>query len=328
MYYEHLLYTRTTTHDYTALVRPEHATNDEIAALAQLTTHIPDVTWLTPWHPALYCFPLGAYTYLLRHYNSGRLYDNTPIYIVEGIAVPRGNTRDFATHLHRMIILQHDYLDVGATLGDLDTHTPGPSAQHSLRITRVQPPAIPPLDTETIEMMAEHEPDVCLYLPFTEKGLQLLVAVVSSPSIPPLVRFAFGTTTSGVAYLNEAGITLDVIGYFGLSRPSLRRRSNDALIAELDRYVRRAFIPPEPTAAPEDMETIPRTSGRRYRETPAGERVPVTTPAMATSAQVPRPADTRPEDNHTLAQPSPVATDTTGDNWLNAIARRLFRREA
>jgi hypothetical protein len=324
VYYEHLLYTRTPTQDYTTLVRPEQANDDEITFLTHLTAHVPDVTWLTPLHPALYCFPVGAYTYLLRHYNSGRRHENAPISVLEGIAVPRGSTRDFAAHLHRMILLQHDYLNVIGTVDDLDTHTPTISAQHSLRITRVQPPALPPLDTETIALMASHEPDVCLYLPFTEKGQQLLVGLVSSPSIPPLVRFAFGTTSRGVSYLNAAGITLDAIGYFGLSRPSLRQRSNDALITELDRYARRAFIPPEPTAAPEDMETIPRTSGRRYRETPSGERIPVTTPTASTSSHTDN-IDLRPEDNRTLAQPLP--DEDTDDNWLNNIAKRIFRRD-
>jgi hypothetical protein len=325
VYYEHFLYTRTATRDYTAFVRPEHTSDNDVTLLAELINHVSDVTWLTRWHPALYCFPMGDAIYLLRHYHSGIHHEGTPISVLEGIAAPRGSTRDFAAHLHRIVALQHDYLNVVGTVAQLDDQDTRISTQHSLRITRVQPPTPAPLDMQTIETMAQHEPDVCLYVPFTEKGSQLLVSVLSSPIIPPLVRFAHGTTSNGVRYLNEIGITLDVIGYFGLSRPSLRQRSNDRLIAALDGYARRAFIPPEPIANPEEMETVPSSSGPRYRETPSGERVPITTPTVPAEASQKAAVGTRPEDNLTVAQPTPGEDST--DGWINSLAKRIFRRD-
>jgi hypothetical protein len=250
LYYEQFLFTRNTRRDFTAFVRPEAMTNQDVSALAGMFGLINDVTWLTPKHPALYCFPLGAYTFLLRFYNSGRLHAGRPIAVLEGMAVQRRQTRAFADAIHNFIRLQYDYLNVVDTLRDIETQEVKESGKKNLLITRVKPPKPADRDREAIRIFAERQEEARLHVPFTDVGLNILVAALTDSSIPPLIRFAYGTNADVVARLNHIDVELDVIAYFSHGQPSLRHRDTGDTLLKYGAFEDVPFVPPKPPEPP------------------------------------------------------------------------------
>lgn len=257
MYYEHFLFTRNQRRDFTAFIRPEGMTNADVSAIASIIGYLHEVNWLTPGWGSLYCFPMGQYNYLLRHYNSGRTHAGRPISVLEGAAVPRTQTRLFASNLAPFLLKQDQYLNVIDTVIDIEAATVETSQQHTLHITRVPLPPNLPEEEAVVQTFGEQQTETRLQLPFTPAGLRILGAVVTSPKIPPLVRFAFGVNSDVTRRMAELGIELDVVGYFGTSRVSLRDRSTNQPVHNFGDVARGAFVPPTPSpptrpdAAPE-----------------------------------------------------------------------------
>ena len=87
MHYETFLFTRNQRQDFTAFIRPSLLTNKDVSRIGGIFNYISDISRLTPNFPSLYCFPLGEYTLLLRHYSSDRKHAGRAIGVIEGIAV-------------------------------------------------------------------------------------------------------------------------------------------------------------------------------------------------------------------------------------------------
>ncbi len=87
MHYEQFLFTRNRRQDFTAFVRPARLTNKEVSTIGAVFNYVSDISRLQANFPSLYCFPLGDYLLLLRHYNSGRRHAGRAIGVIEGVAV-------------------------------------------------------------------------------------------------------------------------------------------------------------------------------------------------------------------------------------------------
>ncbi len=138
MNYEQFLFTRNKRRDFTAFVRPADMTNKEVSLLASAFNTITDVTALTADQPGLYCFPLGAYMFVLRFYDSGRKHAGREIAVIEGIAVRADESESLATLLPEIVERQTELLDIVGDVGEIEdievsrsaveTFTPSPFA--------------------------------------------------------------------------------------------------------------------------------------------------------------------------------------------------------
>ncbi len=327
MYYEHFLFTRNTRQDFTAFVRPAETTNRDVSALAGVIGYINNVTWLTRQHPAFYCFPLGAYIYLLRHYNSERYHAGRAIGVLEGIAVQRTQTRTFAAHL-QTFLTQHDhYLNASTARPNVESSQVATSNRHSLNITRVGFPSVDEQHQPTVQAFATQQTETRLYVPFTATGRDLLLAVLIDPNIPPLVRFAFGTNSDAVARLASLDVQLDVIGYFGIERPALRDRAEGQTRQIFDHYDQQAFTPPStPTPSPETGVTSLRAEAESIRKAAEAAHGPsatnptdATPPPTTTDRGVLSPREMRRRARDMAAAQTSLDTDDAAERAQDAL---------
>ena len=119
--YAWFLFTRNQRRDFTAFVRPADMTNKQVSVIANAFNFVNDITPLTAERPALYCFPLGAYLYLLRHYDSGRTHAGRAIPVIEGIAIRRDDENRLGVLLAEIVGRQATLLDVSGQVGDVET---------------------------------------------------------------------------------------------------------------------------------------------------------------------------------------------------------------
>lgn len=246
--YTTFLFTRNQRRDFTAFVRPPQMTNKEVSAIANAFNYVNDITPLTADNPALYCFPLGASLYLLRHYNSGRRHAGRDIPVIEGIAIERNAENLLGVYLSEMVGSQHTLLDISGKAGDLETLERQVSAEVEW---------IPEVDEDEADDEADFdgeqsvEPTLVdqfaaryatdwLLLPFSDNGLELLWEALSDERLP-ILHFAFGSNRDVVAQLKQSGVAFDVVAYTGVHEPVFRPR--DAVKAVDVREI----LPPEAT---------------------------------------------------------------------------------
>ena len=257
MYYEQFLFTRNTRRDFTAFIRPEETSNQDVSVFAGILGYINNVHWLTPQHPAIYCFPIGAYNYLLRHYDSGRQHAGRTIGVLEGIAVKRTRTRTFANQMYLFLAQQDQYLNVISTVPDIEFAQTTQSQWYDLSAPHVDAPTTYPHDQNVIESFATQQLETRLQLPFTDDGKRLIEIALLSSNIPPLIQFAFGTTSDAVSEIVKAGVDLDIVGFFTTTQPSLRNRTDNQLITTFEGYGNQAFTPQDrPTSADTTGDTM------------------------------------------------------------------------
>lgn len=248
MQYETFLFTRNLRRDFTAFIRPAAMTNKEVSVIASAFNYVNDITPFTPEQPALYCFPLGASLYLLRHYNSGRTHAGREIPVIEGIAIRRDDEPQFrpllpaAIHNHAALLNTLD-----AEIEEIEIHTPEARAwtdDFTITETPFQP------DTpEIVADYAKHYAEYQLVLPFGAQGFGWLSQVVAHPNMP-LAHFAFGTNPDVVGRLREAGIDFDILGYLNVSEADLKQRPAPKVVDVREILPKAATVPSNWPATP------------------------------------------------------------------------------
>lgn len=252
--YERFLFTRNQQRDFTAFIRPKALTNKQISVISSALSYVNDVSGLSAEWPSLYCFPVGEYVLLLRHYDSGRKHAGRNIGVLEGVAVKRTRARHFARAVphfltHQAELLAADVPDVDALLMPQESpEYPWPDAQ-------IEAAAAPGVGDELVNEFVARLNEDRLFLPFNEDGWALLLAALSDPRFPPLY-FAFGTNADVIARLNKAEIDVDVVSYLNTTTPSLRSRETNEITSELTNYVMRPK--PAPHVQPKhEVEEVP-----------------------------------------------------------------------
>jgi hypothetical protein len=259
MRYETFLFTRNRERDFTAFVRPASMTNKDVSAIANAFNYINDVTALTPALPGLYAFPLGAYTYVLRHTDSGRRHAGREIGVIEGIAVAKDERDALREALPHIVAHHASLLDIAGKHDDIEKLTARPSPEYEWSEDSDSPeqdthaednvPEEPLLDETgraTLDDFATRFDSERLILPFSETGYTLLLTALLDDRLPPLA-FAFGTNSEVVAALANAGVEIDIVGTMTAQQPGLRTRE-----------IRRAPAPqPVPVAVPQPIAPSP-----------------------------------------------------------------------
>lgn len=230
--YARFLFTRNQQRDFTAFLRPPDMANKDVSAIANAFNFVNDVSTLTPDFPALYCFPLGAYLYILRHYDSGRTHAGRAIPVIEGIAIHREEENALGGYLAE--ILDSDLLDVAGTLGDINTLERAVSETHDWApevepVTGDDAPPDAPLETDAeasdslVDELAERHIRDWLLLPFDPAGRDVLRKALADPRLP-ILHFAFGGNPDVVAQFKSSGVRFDIVGYASVEAPEFRPR--------------------------------------------------------------------------------------------------------
>lgn len=325
MNYETFLFTRNQQRDFTAFIRPKELTNKEISTIASALGNVNDVSDLSAEWPALYCFPIGEYILLLRHYDSGRKHAGRNIPLLEGIAVKRTRARHFAAALPHFLAHQAELLAIAVP--DIETQTvqespdiPWPNVQAA---EAVEGAADDTLVNEFVARLTEDR----LFIPFNPDGRAMLIDALSDPRFPSLY-FAFGTNSDVLARLNKAEIDVDIVSYFNTTVPSLRSRVTNEITSELTGYTpkppktRTKTREPEPLAAdaPAPMRP-PRTTPKNSQDDTlkhydTGEDAMLTPRQMARKAQ-----ETEQQEAAEREKPESVF------GWLGGLIARLLGRK-
>lgn len=250
MNYETFLFTRNQQRDFTAFIRPKELTNKQVSIISSALSYVNDVSDLTREWPSFYCFPIGEYVLLLRHYDSGRKHAGRNIAVLEGIAVKRTRARRFAQAAPHFFAHQDDLLAVADKVPDIEALlTPQDSAEHAwpdVRVESVEGGVGDDLVSEFVARLAEDR----LFVPFNDDGRAMLLAALADSRFPSLY-FAFGTNGDVLGRLNKSEIDVDVVSYFNTTVPSLRSRATNEITSELTDYVYVKRPKPVPLAEPE-----------------------------------------------------------------------------
>lgn len=213
--YEQFLFTRIQRRDFTAFIRPAQMTNKEISALASAFNYINDVTVFTPDFPALYAFPLGAYWFVLRHYDSGRKHAGREIGVIEGIAVPREQSSALERVLPLILADASTVLNPSASVADIETIEVMPSARFEWQAPENTPEelAVEPQETPAVDLLDAWaaNPTQRLTLPFDADGRTLLMAALNDPRLS-IRQIAFGSSGEVVDTLAKHSIEMQVVG--------------------------------------------------------------------------------------------------------------------
>jgi hypothetical protein len=336
--YETFLFTRNQQRDFTAFIRPKELTNKEISTIASALGNVNDVSELTADWPALYCFPIGEYILLMRHYDSGRKHAGRNIPLLEGIAVKRTRARHFAVALPHFLAHQADLLAIARKVPDIETQAvqkspdlPWPDVQAE---EAIEGAADDSLVNEFVARLTEDR----LFIPFNADGRAMLIAALSDPRFPSLY-FAFGTNSDVVARLNKADIDIDIVSYFNSTMPSLRSRATNEVTSELTGYVSSApksrpkpatLAKPTNTAKPDLPPDAPAPM-RPLRETRAEPKKPhdealkrydTGEDAMLTPRQMARKAQEAEHQNEVESEKSESVL-----GWLGGLIARLLGRK-
>ncbi len=269
MNYETFLFTRNQQRDFTAFIRPKELTNKQVSIISSALSYVNDIAG-RDW-PAFYCFPIGEYVVLLRHYDSGRKHAGRTIAVLEGIAVKRTRARRFAQAVAHFFAHQDDLLAVADKVPDIEALlTPQDSAEYPWPDVKTSGSSNP-LSGELVNEFVARLTEDRLFVPFNEDGRAILLAALSDARFPSLY-FAFGTNGDVIARLNKSEIDVDIVSYVSTTTPSLRSRATNEITSELSdyRYVPRprsttpAPVIPVPTEdetpidAPPPMRQVPR----------------------------------------------------------------------
>jgi hypothetical protein len=294
--YTTFLFTRNQRRDFTAFVRPHQMTNKEVSAIANAFNYVNDITPLTADAPALYCFPLGAYLYLLRHYNSGRRHAGRDIPVIEGIAIERNAENLLGVYLSEMVGNQYTLLDISGQAGDIETLERQVSAETEWvpEPDDDEPEDEPDFDAEQsdgptpVDQLAARYANDWLLMPFNDEGRELLWEALSDERLP-ILHFAFGSNSDVVAQLKQSGIAFDIVAYAGVTQPVLRPRDAMKAVdvreilppeaATPTNFVPSPHVPPEPsdladgrTAPTKPGEPLTPEAERRERQHPRRKR--------------------------------------------------------
>jgi hypothetical protein len=255
VYYEKFLFTRNQKRDFTAFIRPAGLTNTDISTISSALSHVQNLGDLTPAWPALYCFPIGDYILLLRHYSSRRTHAGRSIGVLEGIGVKQSLRRHFSLAVPHFLAHQESLLAVADGVDDIEALTMQASAQFDWPDVQA-PDAVEgaPDDDDLINEFAERLAQDRLFIPFNQDGRLMLFSALADQRLPALY-FAFGTNADVLARLNQAAIAVDVVSYFNTSVPSLRSRETNEITSELADYVPRLPTRPLRQAGPLADET-------------------------------------------------------------------------
>lgn len=325
MYYESFLFTRSQRRDFTAFVRPKDLTNREISTIASALNYVTDIALVSPDFPSLYCFPIGAYVLLLRHYNSGRTHAGREIGVIEGIAVRRTRARHFALALPHILAHSDELLAVADQAGDLEALT----METSLEKEWDEVEALGAAPDEFVTEFVARQADNRLFVPFSARGRGMLLAALSDKRFPSLY-FAFGTNADVLGRLHTAGIDVDIVSYFNTTQPSFRSRATNEKSGDIAGYTdetpTRAVRPRREIPSQEKPVAVegknPETDYNR-QQTVAPKTQPVieesTTPGRPTIPLTPREMRRemlKQQQDRQVRQKS----------WLSSLLSRLFGR--
>ncbi|MBC7813359.1 MAG: hypothetical protein H7175_19525 [Burkholderiales bacterium] len=276
MYYESFLFTRSQRRDFTAFIRPKDLTNREVSTIASALNYVQagDLANLTADWPSLYCFPIGAYVLLLRHYDSGRKHAGREIGIIEGIAVRRTQVRHFALALPHILAHADELLSVAATVIDLEAQTIETSPEREwLELEAADIPSAA-FVTEFVTRQADER----LFLPFNETGRSMLLATLSDRRFPSLY-FGFGTNADVLTRLLDASVDVDIVSFFNTTQPAFRNRATNAKSGNIDGYESAQNIRPrkEPPSRKSDAPAASDNGEKGYNKKQPNVAVP--TPA-------------------------------------------------
>lgn len=325
MNYETFLFTRNQRRDFTAFVRPKALTNKEISTIASALNYVNDISALTVDWPALYCFPIGEYVLLLRHYDSGRKHAGRNVGVLEGIAVRRTRARHFALAAPHFLAHQHELLAVSQTIADIEAQTVEESAEYPWPNVQATDMAGAAAD-ELVNAFVARLSDDRLFIPFDEDGRDMLITALSDSRFPTLY-FAFGTNSDVIARLNQAEIDVDIVSYFNTTAPSLRNRQTNDITSELSSYVRRA--PPRRPSAPEaDTPPVPPAmqSPRQSQRRPAPLNDPLAS-YQPGDEDILTPRQMARRQAEAQRQPQPEAPPESALSWLGSLIARLLGRK-
>jgi hypothetical protein len=248
MNYETFLFTRNQQRDFTAFIRPKELTNKQVSIISSALSYVNDVSDLTREWPSFYCFPIGEYVMLLRHYDSGRKHAGRNIAVLEGIAIKRTRARRFAQAAPHFFAHQDELLAVADKVPDIEgLLTPQDSAEYPWPDVKIEPFDNSAGDDLVSEFVARLSEDR-LFVPFNDDGRAMLLAALADPRFPSLY-FAFGTNGDVLTRLNKSEIDVDVVSYFNTTVPSLRSRATNEITSELTDYV--YVSRPKPVKHPE-----------------------------------------------------------------------------
>ncbi len=245
MHYEQFLFTRNRRQDFTAFVRPARLTNKEVSSIGGIFNYVSDISRLTPDFPSLYGFPLGEYLLLLRHYNSGRQHAGRAIAVIEGIAVPQDDASAFASALPAFVADQANLLNVSASITDVEAASREPSPELEWRGNHPHRPT----EAFVAEFLTRRDEDR-LFLPFTERGRDLLVNLLADRRIAPTPFFAFGTNADVLAQL-EQHAAIELASFFTTERPGYHSRATNRQTGIIAGYEPEAGVeaPADPSMA-------------------------------------------------------------------------------
>jgi hypothetical protein len=239
-----------------------------VSNIASALNNINNVADLKPDWPSLYCFPIGEYVMLLRHYDSGRKHAGRDIGVIEGMAVRRTQARHFSIALPYVLAHQNEFLSVASTIPDIEIASVSTSPEQNWpEMTRETPDG--EIESEVIEQFAARLMDDRLFLPFTPEGLALLMSALSDPHFSRLY-FAFGTNAEVISRLNESDIDVDIVSYFNTTEAGFKPRKSKR-DEEAPMYMRDA--PAEVPAHPSSDRPADTLRPGQPTSTPAPEQV-------------------------------------------------------
>ncbi len=253
MNYETFLFTRNQRRDFTAFIRPKDLTNKEISTIASALNYVNDISELSQDWPALYCFPIGEYVLLLRHYDSGRTHAGRNVGVLEGIAVKRTRARHFSLAVPHFLAHQQELLNISATVADIESATMQNSPEHPWPDVQAMEATGAAADELVNTFVARLNEDR-LFIPFDEDGRAMLITALSDSRLPALY-FAFGTNSDVLNRLHQAEIAVDIVSYFNTTTPSLRSRETNEITSELTDYVSRSARPRRQKTPVEKVKT-------------------------------------------------------------------------
>lgn len=228
MHYETLLLVCYEQQDYSALVRPEALSETDITALSTLFNATSHIARLKKDYPALYCFPMGEYALLVRHYDTGNRQAGTPSAVVEGAAVKLGNDVFTGAAAAKLVLAQASLLNISAAMSDTELRALHSSGEREIDATFENVLPVP-FVTEFLERRAQER----LFLPFTVEGRETLAAVLADSRFETPPYFAFGTNSEMLAQL-EPLASIDIASFTKTERPSLRDRVTNQVTRYLD----------------------------------------------------------------------------------------------
>jgi hypothetical protein len=294
MYYESFLFTRSQRRDFTAFIRPKDLTNREVSTIASALNYVQaaDLANLSADWPSLYCFPIGAYVLLLRHYDSGRKHAGREIGIIEGIAVRRTQARHFALALPHILAHADELLAVAASVKDLEAQTVETSPEREwLEVEATEIPSAA-FVTEFVSRQADDR----LFLPFNETGRAMLLATLTDRRFPSLY-FGFGTNADVLTRLLDASVDVDIVSFFNTMQPTFRNRATNAKTGDIVGYDLAQAIRPrkELPAHKSDAPAASDNGEKGYNKKQPNVAVPISARRRTSETKAVYSSDTSPD---------------------------------